>query len=140
MSPEARHVAALQRIVAAMRERVEFVEGSAFWKLRAAYFAFKARFGAVHDPAPPPVPEREFVEAMAATDPYARWLLEHDTRPADAPRLREIARALPHRPAVAIVVDDVAGDAETALARARAQLYPDARTIATSSRSGRTAG
>jgi len=131
--PEARHVAALQRLLAAMRERVDFVEGSFFWKLRAAYFAFKRRFGAVHDPAPPPIPEREFVEAMAADDPYARWLLEHDTRPAEFERLREMARALPHRPTIALVVDDAAGDADAALARARAQLYPWARTLATSS-------
>ncbi|MBD5653802.1 MAG: hypothetical protein IAI50_01320, partial [Candidatus Eremiobacteraeota bacterium] len=139
MSPETRHVAALQRLVATMRERVDFVEGSSFWKLRAAFFALKARFGAVHDPAPPPLPAREYVEAMAATDPYARWLLEHDTRPAEFARLREMARALPHRPTIALVVDDVSGDAEWALERARAQIYPGSRTIATSSLAG-TAG
>jgi GT2 family glycosyltransferase len=133
VSPETRHVAALQRLLGAMRERVDFVEGSRFWKIRAAFFAFKARLGAVHDPAPPPVPPREYVEAMAASDPYARWLLEHDTRPAELSRLREIAQALPKRPSIAIVVDDACGGADDALARARAQIYPWARTVATSS-------
>jgi GT2 family glycosyltransferase len=133
MSPEERHVAALQRLVATMRERVDYVEGSNFWKLRAAFFAGKARFGAVHDPAPPPVPAREYVEAMAASDPYARWLLEHDTRPAEFGRLREIAYALPLRPWVVIVVDDVAGEGDAVLARARAQIYPWTQTLATSS-------
>ena len=132
MAAEERHVAALQRLVAAMRERVDFVEGSSFWKLRAAFFAFKARFGAVHDPAPPAVPAREYVEAMAANDPYAGWLLEHETRPADFARLREVAQALPEHPSIVLVVDDVPGDAESALARARAQIYPWARTLATS--------
>jgi GT2 family glycosyltransferase len=124
-------VAALQRLIASMRERLDFVEASRFWKLRALWFSLKARVGFRHDPAPPPIPPREYVEAMAASDPYTAWLLEHEPRPADLLRLEEIAKLLPSRPTIAIVVDDAAGDAAEAVRSVQGQVYPWVRLVKT---------
>jgi GT2 family glycosyltransferase len=130
--PSKRQIAALQRLIAKMRQRVDFVEGSAFWKLRARYFALKARFGFVHDPAPPPIPEREYVETQSASDPYTAWLLEHEPRRSDLARLGDVAFALAARPTFELVVDDAQGGAEATLESVASQVYAPVTTLRTS--------
>ncbi len=115
-----------------MRKRVDFVEGSAFWKARAAFFALKRRFGFTHDQAPPPIPRRTIAEAMEGSDRYTRWLMRHEPRPSDLDRLREAALLLSNRPSIAILLDAGAGDVTGALAHASAQIYPEVRVELTS--------
>ncbi len=122
----------MQALLARMRQRVDFVEGSSFWKARAAFFALKRRFGFTHDPAPPPIPPRAYAEAMDAPDRYTRWLMRHGPRPSDLERLREIARLLPNRPSIAILLDAGDGDVTDALAHASAQIYPNVTVLLTS--------
>ena len=70
------------------------------------------------------LPPPEYVEAMSVRDPYARWLLEHEARPYDLERLRELCAVLAVKLSVAIVVDDFARERSEAVAAALAQAYP----------------
>ncbi|MHB8144814.1 MAG: hypothetical protein ACYDEW_04155 [Vulcanimicrobiaceae bacterium] len=68
-------IAHLQRLLVRMRKRIDFIEESRFWKLRALWLAAKARLGLGHAPEPSISPS-EYVEAMPASDPYTQWLLD----------------------------------------------------------------
>jgi GT2 family glycosyltransferase len=123
--------AALQRLVQKLRRRMEFVEQSKFSKARALWRALKARFGLRVDPEPP-LPAREYVEAMDAGDAYARWLVEHEPRTSDLKGLGQIAQALERRPSICIIVDDALGTADDAVGAVKAQVYPWSRLLCTS--------
>lgn len=124
-------IAHLQRLLVGMRKRIDFIEESRFWKLRALWLAAKARLGFGHAPEPSISPP-EYVEAMPASDPYTHWLLENEPRASDLRRLREISALLPRRPTITIVVDDTAGDSTWAIESVRAQIYPYIRLLRTS--------
>jgi GT2 family glycosyltransferase len=123
----AAHIAALQRVVRALRRRLEFVEGSRFWQLRALWLRARARFGRREPVVPPELAPVEYFEAMDWLEPYTRWVLENEPRRAELARMREIAPLLPLRPALAAIVNDCGRDASSALGAVRAQAYPYVR-------------
>jgi GT2 family glycosyltransferase len=136
----AAQIAALQRVVRALRRRLAFVEGSRFWRLRALWLRVRAHFGR-HDPVEPPeLPPLDYVEAMDWLEPYARWLLENQPRRAELARMREVAPLLSLRPALAAIVNDCDCDASLALEAIRAQAYPYVRLVRLSEYSGSAEG
>ena len=132
----AAHIVALQRVVRAMRRRLEFVEGSRFWQLRALWLRLRARFGRARPIDPPELPSLDYFETMDRSDPYTRWLLENEPRRAELARMREIAPLLSLRPTLAVIVNDCGCDASAALAAVRAQAYPHVRLVQLSEHSG----
>ena len=128
----AAQIAALQRMVRQLRRRLEFVEGSKFWQLRAAWVNLQDRIGRREPIEGPGEPAVDFVENMAWPEPYTRWLLENEPRRVELGRLREVAPLLPAQPSVAVFVNDTAGNADAALAAAGEQAYPRVRVRALS--------
>jgi GT2 family glycosyltransferase len=124
-------ISALRSLVERLRRRIDFVEQSRFWKLRALWFTLKARFGLRHD-LEPPLPAHEYVESMDAAASYTRWLIGHEPRAADLRRLRQIAQTLERRPSICIIVDDASGTAANAIDAVKAQVYPWACLLCTS--------
>ncbi len=124
-------ISALRSLVERLRRRIDFVEQSRFWKLRALWFTLKARFGLRHD-LEPPLPAHEYVESMDAAASYTRWLIGHEPRAADLRRLRRIAQTLERRPSICIIVDDASGTAANAIGAVKAQVYPWACLLCTS--------
>ncbi len=112
-----------------MRERIESMERSRFWKLRNTFFALKRRLGLSPDGAWPPYRISPVYAGIArAADAYALWLIQNAPREADLARMRAIARVLPYRPRFGIVLR--ASGASEAKVRAtlgsiRAQAYPN---------------
>jgi GT2 family glycosyltransferase len=122
-------VAQLQRICAHLRHRMDLLEKSNFWRLRA--FANRLRYwrSGWRDPAGD-APSSHFTETLSCDDPYLRWMLMTESREEDLDRLKTISAVLALKPSICIVVDDFAGNPAVALSAANAQIYP-ARVIRT---------
>jgi GT2 family glycosyltransferase len=92
--------------------------------LRARWLVARRLAGFPATDVAPPVPALDFFETMANLDPYARWLFANEPREADLARMRELAHAFERKPTIAVIVDDVAGDASQAIQAVSDQAYP----------------
>ncbi len=123
------HAGKLQPLIDSMRERIESMERSRFWKLRNAFFALKRRLGLSPDGAWPPYRVSPVYAgiARAPDDAYALWLIQNAPRESDLERMRAIAQVLPYRPRFGIVLRaEGAGEpsVRATLGSLRAQAYP----------------
>ena len=105
------HVAFLYPLVQRQRRTIDAMRTSRFWQLRDRWFALRRRFGIgpLADPVPIPDTENRAVKLASLGDPYQLYRQHHRLRPADADRVRAMARFLPGTVSFAVVVDARAG-------------------------------
>jgi GT2 family glycosyltransferase len=123
------YVGKLQPLIDSMRERIESMERSRFWKLRNAFFALKQRLGLSPDGAWAPYRISPVYAGIArGSDAYALWLIQNAPRASDLARMRELGRVLPFRPRFGIVLRATGADeasVRATIASIRAQAYPN---------------
>jgi O-antigen biosynthesis protein len=89
------------------RGRVQAIESSKFWQLRARWIALKNRLGSqeslVWAPELPELPLPEPITIPTGSD-YDHWRDYNAPRPADYRQMRETVEIFPHKPLISILV------------------------------------
>ena len=112
-----------------MRDELISMRSSKFWKLRDAWFAFKARAGISRIKAERPVDMvLERIESAAGCGTgFDRWISRNDIRPAEAQLIESTIAVLPRLPTISILVpvyDTPERYLRAALESVLEQLYP----------------
>jgi glycosyltransferase involved in cell wall biosynthesis len=94
----------LRPLLVGMRDRIEILQSSKFWKLRNRWFGWKRRFGkGPGRMADFPLPT---VDELRRSDdsPYTVWRRLHDARQADIDRMRQVVPLLSLCPLISIIM------------------------------------
>ncbi len=118
----------LRPLLVGMRDRIEILQSSKFWRLRNRWFALKKKIGVgtgvIADFPLPSVAELQRSDDSA----YAVWRRLHDARQADLERMREIIPILALRPTFSIIMPTYNTPHEflrDAIDSVRGQVYAD---------------
>ena len=99
------HIARMQPLFRSMRERIETMELSKFWKLRNRYFTLKKRFGLSEaGPMAAFATPIDISELALTSDPYFLWVQQNELRKSDIARLRDAAAVLAYRPLISVIM------------------------------------
>ena len=111
-----------------MRDELISMRSSKFWKLRDAWFAFKARAGISRVKAQPVDIVLERIESAAGRGTgFDRWISRNDIRPAEAQLIESTIAVLPRLPTISVLVpvhDTPERYLRAALESVLEQLYP----------------
>jgi GT2 family glycosyltransferase len=99
------HIARMQPLLRAMRERIGHIELSRFWKMRNQFFNLKKKVGidAVGALTAFDTPI-DIAEYAQTEDPYFLWLQQNELRRSDIERLRDAAAVLAYRPVISVIM------------------------------------